>query len=100
MDKDGNNKYITEILADTLLLLEKKQGTGSTMSQSGASKSSTPEKGYSTSGVDEPGVTYHTGNENNKTSPGKEINGTDDFSGEGSSGNGPVTGVNEDDLPF
>ena len=26
VDKDGNNKYITEILADALLLLEKKQG--------------------------------------------------------------------------
>ncbi|MCK7461049.1 MAG: single-stranded DNA-binding protein [Sphingobacterium sp.] len=27
VDKDGNNKYITEILADTLLVLEKKQGS-------------------------------------------------------------------------
>jgi single-strand DNA-binding protein len=26
VDKDGNNKYITEILADTMLVLEKKQG--------------------------------------------------------------------------
>jgi single-strand DNA-binding protein len=26
VDKDGNNKYITEILADTLMVLEKKQG--------------------------------------------------------------------------
>ncbi len=28
VDKDGNNKYITEILADTFLVLDKKQGPG------------------------------------------------------------------------
>jgi single-strand DNA-binding protein len=28
VDKDGNNKYITEILADTMFVIEKKQGTG------------------------------------------------------------------------
>lgn len=28
VDKDGNNKYITEILGDTMLVLEKKQGAG------------------------------------------------------------------------
>jgi single-strand DNA-binding protein len=28
VDKDGNNKYITEILADAMLVLEKKQGSG------------------------------------------------------------------------
>jgi single-strand DNA-binding protein len=28
VDKDGNNKYITEILADTMVVLEKKTGTG------------------------------------------------------------------------
>ncbi|NSW93648.1 MAG: single-stranded DNA-binding protein, partial [Bacteroidales bacterium] len=27
VDKDGNNKYITEILADAMLLLDKKQGS-------------------------------------------------------------------------
>jgi single-strand DNA-binding protein len=29
VDKDGNNKYITEILADTMMVLEKKQGGSS-----------------------------------------------------------------------
>ena len=100
VDKDGNNKYITEILADTLLLLEKKQGPGNTASQAGGNKNIAPEKGYSPSGVDEPGATYQAGNENNNISPGKVGNSTDEFSGEGSSGNGPVTGMNEDDLPF
>lgn len=28
VDKDGNNKYITEILADAFLVLDKKQGAG------------------------------------------------------------------------
>jgi single-strand DNA-binding protein len=30
VDKEGNNKYITEILADAFLVLDKKQGTGTT----------------------------------------------------------------------
>lgn len=35
VDKDGNNKYITEILADALLLLEKKQGITPSPAQTG-----------------------------------------------------------------
>lgn len=35
VDKDGNNKYITEILADALLLLEKKQGISTPSAQAG-----------------------------------------------------------------
>lgn len=34
VDKDGNNKYITEILADTMLVLEKKQAAGPSSSPS------------------------------------------------------------------
>jgi len=30
VDKDGNNKYITEILGDALVILEKKQGSSAT----------------------------------------------------------------------
>ncbi|HOW08427.1 MAG TPA: single-stranded DNA-binding protein [Bacteroidales bacterium] len=33
VDKDGINKYITEILADTFLVLEKKQGAATTYPQ-------------------------------------------------------------------
>ena len=33
VDKDGVNKYITEILADTLLLLEKKQAPANSSAQ-------------------------------------------------------------------
>jgi single-strand DNA-binding protein len=35
VDKEGNNKYITEILGDTLMVLEKKQGAGSAASSQG-----------------------------------------------------------------
>lgn len=35
VDKDGNNKYITEILADALLLLDKKQGVTPSSSNAG-----------------------------------------------------------------
>src|SRR4030066_765011 len=38
VDKDGVNKYITEILADTLLLLDKKQSAGNVASQTDSDK--------------------------------------------------------------
>ena len=100
VDKDGNNKYITEILADTLLLLDKKQNPVSTTSQAGGNRNSTPETSNSPAGVDEPGVAYQSGNADSKLSSDKEFKDTDNLTGEGSSGNGPVTGLNEDDLPF
>ena len=81
-------------------MLDKKQGPVTVSSQSGSSGSSTPGKGNSYTGVDEPGVTYQAGNDKNITSPEKTGNGTDEFSNEGSSGNGQITGVDEDDLPF
>lgn len=31
VDKEGNNKYITEILADAFMILDKKQGTGTSV---------------------------------------------------------------------
>src|SRR5512136_1795487 len=44
VDKDGNNKYITEILADTFLVLDKKPVTVSGSSASEQNKGSVPEK--------------------------------------------------------
>jgi len=32
VDKDGNNKYITEIIADTMMVLDRKQGTATSSS--------------------------------------------------------------------
>ena len=55
VDKDGINKYITEILADTLLLLEKKQ-TQVTSAQTSASRSD-----IRYASVNEPAASYHAG---------------------------------------
>jgi len=82
VDKDGNNKYITEILADTMLVLEKKQTQAS---YSGKPDGSSPEKSVSSSAVNEPGATYNPPDE---TIPGTPIS------------NGTGNGQNEDDLPF
>ncbi len=38
VDKDGNNKYITEILADTLMVLDKKPATGQPVNQAQADR--------------------------------------------------------------
>ena len=38
VDKEGNNKYITEILADAFLVLDKKQGTGTSVPTAEQSK--------------------------------------------------------------
>jgi single-strand DNA-binding protein len=49
VDKDGNNKYITEILADIMMVLEKKQGTvqyGKETAEPGGSVNEPPKTGY------------------------------------------------------
>jgi len=87
VDKDGVNKYITEILADTLLLLEKKQGAGSTY-QPDSAREESHEKGA----VSDNASTYQTSGANNKgwsdkgDDPGIDIR--------------PDSSQNEDDLPF
>jgi single-strand DNA-binding protein len=81
VDKDGINKYITEILADTLLVLEKKQ-TQVTSAQ-------TSSAGSDTGSVSEPATPYHS---NEKNNPGNEDFGAD---------NRPDSArTDEDDLPF
>lgn len=82
VDKDGINKYITEILADTLLLLEKKPAqVGS--AQSSASRSD------SGSSVNEPAASYHAGE---KTHTENDDQGIDNRSDNAH--------TEEDDLPF
>jgi single-strand DNA-binding protein len=91
VDKDGINKYITEILADTLLLLEKKQGAGTTYNQADATKGESNDKGFSGSGVNEAHAQYQAaGNSNNKIQPGDDS----------SMDNSADLAQNEDDLPF
>lgn len=82
VDKDGVNKYITEILADTLLPLDRKQQSGYTSAQSGQGKSDTPG-----SEVNEKSETY--------TSPESDTT-DDDFGLENRQG----SDQGEDDLPF
>jgi single-strand DNA-binding protein len=86
VDKDGNNKYITEILADTMLVLEKKQNQNN---YSDAGRNSAPEKGGS-SEINEPGTGYNQKSGSNEPD-----------SGHGGPFNEiPGSGQSEDDLPF
>jgi single-strand DNA-binding protein len=89
VDKDGVNKYITEILADTLLVLEKKQVSAAAQTQKSDSSGQ--------SGVNEPHTSYQPSNENasaNLVDKGNPSN--DEFSPEIR----PDNSQNEDDLPF
>jgi single-strand DNA-binding protein len=63
VDKDGNNKYITEILADAFLLLEKKQGIGTVAPQTEVNKNQMPVKEAPGSEINEPPAAYQTSNE-------------------------------------
>jgi len=82
VDKEGVNKYITEILADTLLPLDRKQQSGYTSAQSGQGKSDAPG-----SEVNEQSETY--------ASPESDTT-DDDLDLENRQG----TDQGEDDLPF
>ncbi len=84
VDKDNINKYITEILADTLLVLEKKQ-TQVTSAQSSASKSDAD----SGSSVNDPSSSYQHGE--------KISTENDDFNNSNKPDNART---DEDDLPF
>jgi len=93
VDKDGVNKYITEILADTMLVLEKKQVAGAFIA-SDHGKNDVTGKNQ----INEASGTY-------TPSAGTSLQGKDNPP-EGSSdpdslqSNGPFTSQNEDDLPF
>ena len=101
VDKDGVNKYITEILADTLLVLEKKQGPGYTAQQTDMGRNEVHDKGSTGSAVNEASVAYQASNENsNKNLPEKGIEGNDDPDMDNLHKNGSGNGQNEDDLPF
>ena len=97
VDKEGVNKYITEILADTMLLLEKKQVPGSSSAQADISRGEAQNKGLSGSVVNDPAASYHPANENNnKEWSDKGPVAGEDFGMESRPGNAQ----NEDDLPF
>lgn len=101
VDKDGNNKYITEILADAFMVLERKPGPTGNAAQSKAPRSEISDKETPVSELNEPDIPYRSADENSdKTTHGKGIVNPDDFGQGGTYDNGPVTGQDEDDLPF
>lgn len=100
VDKDGNNKYITEILADTIMVLDKKPSQNN-YSQSESSGTNEGNKTGSSGRINEPDSQYESesdsGNKNwsdkenpisNDSEPGRTF--SDDFS----------VNQSEDDLPF
>jgi single-strand DNA-binding protein len=101
VDKDGINKYITEILADTLLLLEKKQGPVNMAAQSDIARNESHDKDSQGSAVNEPSVPYQGNSESvNNSRTYKNVSGSDDSGIESLNKNEPGTNQNEDDLPF
>ena len=95
VDKDGINKYITEILADTLLVLEKKQVQGNAAVQADLAKNEIHGKGSSGQAVNEPTSSYTSTVDNNGRNWPEAGDDIDDLQK-----NGQVSGQNEDDLPF
>jgi single-strand DNA-binding protein len=101
VDKDGNNKYITEILADILMVLDKKQSQTGYTAKADAGKVDMSGKEPSASEISEPGTPYQPTNDNgDKSWPVKGNINSDDFGQGGTNGVGQGTGQNEDDLPF
>jgi single-strand DNA-binding protein len=94
VDKDGVNKYITEILADTMLLLEKKQSAGSYGVSSDQGKNDLNGRNQ----INEPTGSYNTAA--GKGLQGKEIPADNAPDTDSFQNNGPFTSQNEDDLPF
>ncbi len=96
VDKDGNNKYITEILADIMMVLEKKQGSPSVNQEGEWNEGSGSKAGSSPARTAQPssGNTYdkdsHTqgGAVNEPPKPNYPFD------------EGMPSGKNEDDLPF
>jgi len=99
VDKDGINKYITEILADTLLLLDKKLSQANIAAQTDLGRNEISGKGSSGLAVNEPEAPYlATGENNSKNWPDNNTPDADDT--DNMRKNEPGIGQNEDDLPF
>jgi single-strand DNA-binding protein len=97
VDKDGNNKYITEILADTMLVLEKKQVLAN--GQHDSSKNEYPEKGGQSPEINEASGSYRAAG-SSTTKPEKSGENSNEPGQDGSFPGGSSAGNNEDDLPF
>jgi single-strand DNA-binding protein len=97
VDKDGVNKYITEILADTLLLLEKKQAPVTSFAKTEKPGDEAHDTAISDSVVNDPPASYQPVNESNNKNWSDKANTVNEDPGIDS---GPGNAQNEDDLPF
>ena len=97
VDKEGVNKYITEILADTLLTLEKKQGAGTAAAHSETAKDEAHGKSSTGSVVNEPTAKYQPSNDAKNTNSSDKAEPSGDDFGIDTQPGGVQT---EDDLPF
>jgi single-strand DNA-binding protein len=100
VDKDGNNKYITEILADTMLVLEKKQGATPSTSSSSHENSWGENESSKTNNASGRPTAPSAGN-----STDREVHDSGGVVNEPPKMNYPFdegipSGKNEDDLPF
>ncbi len=95
VDKDGNNKYITEILADAMMVLDKKQGTGTNPPHADTSNQ---DRGSMPPEINEP-ASYYQKQGDNQRKPGPEKSPSANEE-QGPFNNGSFSGQNEDDLPF
>jgi single-strand DNA-binding protein len=93
VDKDGVNKYITEILADTLLILDKKQSAGAAPSDS--YRQEAEDRSGMSSAAGEASASYSANDAKGKN-PFNKTNVPDDDFGIGHQG----ADQGEDDLPF
>jgi single-strand DNA-binding protein len=101
VDKDGNNKYITEILADTMMVMEKKQGQNSFSVPAEDSGADSKKRGGYTPEVNEPIPPYQAPGVNHSRNQAEKGSADNDNPGSGEPFNmGPGNGQNEDDLPF
>lgn len=96
VDREGNNKYITEILADTMLVLEKKQ-PGTWQSQQGPGTGAAERKSEG-SGVSEPDTSYQTRGGYSDT--GEAGDNVIESVPDNSPFDDQLPGREEDDLPF
>lgn len=95
VDKDGVNKYITEILADTLLVLDKKPGQVVVSAQADMAKNDTQGKVQPANTANEPAPSYGGPADAN----GKNWTETGDFPDDFQK-NGASSLQGDDDLPF
>jgi single-strand DNA-binding protein len=99
VDKEGNNKYITEILGDAMLVLEKKQGTGPAASPQVHEADQRGNEAQKSADSRGKAASAEIGNSYDKELPGSDTIGEPPRTSYPFD-EGIPSGKNEDDLPF